>query len=279
VLIAVVTGIGVVVAVVLIDGKVEVTGAALRLVLVFAAVALGDTVRSRQALRAAARERSDRQERERQDEADRRAAAERLEIAQELHDTLAHSLVAINVRSSVALDLEGSQDPHEALQDIKQVSVTALLDLRTTLELLREPKDAAPTAPSLDLDGLPGLVAHTQATGLHADLDVDLGGAAIPSAIGTAAYRIVQESLTNVLRHANATRAHVHIHAEPDQLEVEIIDDGQADSADASPGLGLRGMVERSAALGGRISAGPLRDRGWRVHAMLPLGGRNGSAS
>jgi signal transduction histidine kinase len=192
---------------------------------------------------------------------------------------MAHSLVAINVRSSVALDLEGSQDPHEALQDIKQASVTALRDLRTTLELLREPKDAAPTAPPLDLDGLPGLLAHTQATGLRADLDVDLGGAAIPSAIGTAAYRIVQEALTNVLRHANATRAHVRVHAEPDQLDVEIIDDGQADSSDASPGLGLRGMVERSTTLGGRISAGPLQDRGWRVHAMLPLAGRNGSAS
>ena len=107
----------------------------------FAALALGDTIRSRQALRAAARERAEREAREREDENRRRAAEERVRIARELHDTLAHSLVAINVRASVAVDLHDSQDPSAALEDIKQVSATALRDLRTTLSLLREPAE------------------------------------------------------------------------------------------------------------------------------------------
>jgi signal transduction histidine kinase len=114
-----ITAIGVVVAVILIDRTVELTGAALRVALVCAAVAAGDTIRSRRALRLAARERAEREQHERERTAERRAAGERLRIAQELHDTLAHSLVAINVRSSVALDLGDAEDPAAALEDIK----------------------------------------------------------------------------------------------------------------------------------------------------------------
>jgi signal transduction histidine kinase len=121
-----ITAVGVVLAVILIDGTVELTGAMLRVALVFAAVTVGDTIRSRAALRVAARDRAEREQREREEAAERRAAGERLRIAQELHDTLAHSLVAINVRSGVALDLRDAQDPVSALEDIKQVSATAL---------------------------------------------------------------------------------------------------------------------------------------------------------
>jgi len=128
-----VTAIVVVVAIVLIDSSLELTAIGLRLLLVFASLALGDTVRSRRALRAAAQERANREQREREDEARQPAVEERLRIARELHDTLAHSLVAINVRAGVALDLDDSQDPSGALRDIKQVSATALHDLRATL--------------------------------------------------------------------------------------------------------------------------------------------------
>ncbi|MBV8734183.1 MAG: two-component sensor histidine kinase [Solirubrobacterales bacterium] len=266
-----ISAMGVVVAVVLIDGTVELTGALLRVALVFAAVAAGDTIRSRGALRAAARERAEREHHEREETAKRRAAAERLRIAQELHDTLAHSLVAINVRSSVALDLGESEDPAAALEDIKQVSATALRDLRATLNLLREQDDVVPTSPASDLDAVPGLIDQVRGAGLRAELDVRLGGAVVPSVVGAAAYRIVQEALTNVLRHANATKASVRVRERGATLDIEITDDGRVDNTGARPGLGLQGMAERSAALGGRLDVGPQQEGGWRVRAMLPL--------
>lgn len=270
-----VTALGAVVAVILIDSKVELTGAALRVALVLAVVAAGDTIRSRRALRVAARERTEREQHEREEAAKRRAADERVRIAQELHDTLAHSLVAINVRSSVALDLGDAEDPTVALEDIKQVSATALRDLRATLNLLREQDDAAPTTPVSDLQAVPGLVEQARGAGLQAELELEVNGAVIPSAVGAAAYRIVQEALTNVLRHAQATSAHVRVLEREDSLDIEITDDGQTDRSAAGPGLGLQGMAERSAALGGRLDVGPLQEGGWRVHAVLPLRARD----
>jgi signal transduction histidine kinase len=270
-MVAAITATGVILAVIVIDGTLEPTGAALRVALVFAAVAVGDTMRSRRALRVAARERAQRDQHEREQAAKRRAAAERLRIAQELHDTLAHSLVAINVRSSVALDLGDSEDPSAALEDIKRVSSTALRDLRGTLSLLRDKDETAPTSPVFDLDAVPGLIEPVYGAGLKAELDLEVNGVAVPSVIGAAAYRIVQEALTNVLRHADATTARVHISEREQTLDIKITDDGRADSTGASPGLGLQGMAERSAALGGRLDVGPLQEGGWRVHAVLPL--------
>ena len=272
-----VTAIAVIVAIVLIEGSLELTAIGLRLLLVFAALAVGDTMRSRQALRAATRERAVREAREREEENRRRAAEERVRIAQELHDTLAHSLVAINVRASVAVDLHDSQDPSAALQDIKQASATALHDLRATLSLLREPADQPPTAPPFDLRSLPGLVEQARSAGLHADIDVDVDGVAVPSAIGGAAFRIVQEALTNVLRHADASSAHVGVRANADELDIDVTDNGHANRTGVEAGLGLRGMFERAVALGGRLDVGPRGEGGWRVHAVLPLSGRGRS--
>jgi signal transduction histidine kinase len=270
------TAVGVIIAIVLIDGSVDIGGIAIRVPLVFVSLALGDTVRSRRALRVAAGERAEREAREREEEARRRAADERLRIARELHDSLAHSLVAMNVRAGVALDLSDSQDPYAALKDVKQASATALRDLRATLSLLRDQGDAAPTAPAFGLDALPRLVDHARSAGLVADVDVQLDGAVVPSAIAGAAFRIVQESLTNVLRHADASSTHVRVCARVDALDIEITDNGQADTAGASSGLGLRGMAERAAALGGRVDVGPRQEGGWRVQAVLPLGGTHG---
>jgi signal transduction histidine kinase len=268
-----VTATGVIVAIVLVDGSFDLGGVMLRVPLVFASLALGDTIRSRHALRAAARERAERETHEREEEARRRVADERLRIARELHDTLAHSLVAINGRSSVAVDLHDSQDSSAALQDIKRASATALRDLRATLSLLRDRDDAAPTAPSFGFEAVPSLVDHARSAGLRADVDVQVNGTAVPSAIGGAAYRIVQEALTNVLRHADASSAHVRVRATRDALDVEITDDGRADNAGAAAGLGLRGMAERATALGGRLNVGPRKRGGARVHAVLPLSG------
>jgi signal transduction histidine kinase len=242
---------------------------------VFATLAVGDTFRSRQALRAAAREREEREAREREEEGRRRAAEERLRIARELHDTLAHSLVAINVRAGVALDLHDSQDPSAALTDIKQASATALRDLRATLSLLREQGEIAPTAPASGLEALPGLVDNARAAGVRTDVDVEVDAAAVPSAVGGAAFRIIQEALTNVLRHAHASSASVRVRARSDALDIEISDDGRANGVGVTPGHGLHGMAERAAALGGRVDAGPRDEGGWRVHAVLPLNGRD----
>jgi signal transduction histidine kinase len=267
------TAVVVIAAIVAIDGSVDVQSIATRVPLVFATLALGDTIRSRRALRVAEREREAREAREREEEARRRQAEERLRIARELHDTLAHSLVAINVRAGVALDLPDSEDASAALEDVKQASATALRDLRATLGLLRAHGEVAPTTPALDLESLPGLLDHARSAGLRTDLDLQIDGAVVPSAVGGAGYRIVQEALTNVLRHADASSAHVAVRTTPTSLDIEITDDGRSDDLGVSLGLGLRGMAERATALGGRVDAGPCDTGGWRVRAVLPLNG------
>jgi signal transduction histidine kinase len=268
-----ITAIAVIVVIVLVEGTVQLQDVAFRVPLVFMALAFGDTVRARRELRVAARERMRREAREREEEGRRREADERLRIARELHDGLAHSLVAINVRAGVAVDLQDSQDPMPALEDIKQASADALRDLRATLGLLRAQGDPAPIAPAGDLGSLPRLVDQARSGGLHAVVDVDVDGAAVSSAIGGAAFRIVQEALTNVLRHADASNAQVRVRASTDRLDIEVTDNGRADASGAHAGLGLRGMAERAAALGGHVDVGPREEGGWRVHAMLPLSG------
>jgi signal transduction histidine kinase len=264
------TGVALVGTILLLDGSLELTGGTTRLLLVLAALVLGDTLRSRRALRAAALDESLREERLREEESRQRVANERLRIARDLHDTLAHALVAINVRAGVASHLHDSQDPSAALLDIKAVSADALSDLRVTLGLLREQDEAAPVSPALDITALPMLIDRARASGLDADVDIKVNGDVVPSPVGQAAFRIVQEALTNVLRHADASRAHVLVATRNGALHVEVTDDGRGGAA-ASTGHGLRGMEERAAALGGRVVAGPRREGGWGVQALLPL--------
>ncbi len=264
------TAAAVTIAIVLIDGQLDPPAVATRLPLVFLSLAVGDTVRSRRELQAIAWERAERERREREEEMRRRAAAERLQIARELHDTLGHFLVAINVRAGVAVEVPDATDTASALWDIKRASAGALRELRATLSVLREQNDGAPTAPALDLAALPDLVQHARAAGLLAELELELGEIEVPSAIRGAAVRIVQEALTNVLRHAQATRVSVGVSARGGALLVEIVDDGTA-AAETAPGFGLRGMAGRANALGGRFEAGPHEPAGWRVFAELPL--------
>jgi signal transduction histidine kinase len=266
-----VTAVVLVVVVVLIQHHEGVVGAmASRLLLALGALVVGDTVRSRRALTAAAREQRARDARERDAENRRRIEAERLRIARELHDTIAHALVAINVRAGVAAELGAAQDGTAALTEIKHVSAEALRDLRATLSLLREPQEAAPTAPARNLDEIPSLLDNARAAGIDAVADVELGGGQVPSPVGQAGYRIVQESLTNVMRHAGASSARVRIARVGDGLDIEITDDGDGGEA-AGDGHGLQGMTERAAALGGHVVAGPGDDGGWHVRAHLPF--------
>jgi signal transduction histidine kinase len=252
-----------------------------RLLLAVGALVVGDMVRSRRALAAARRERAAAQAREREEDSRRRVVGERLRIARELHDTLAHALVAINVRAGVAVHLADEGDGPAAMAEIKDLSAVALRDLRSTLSLLRQDGDVAPTGPAAELSELPRLVEGVRAAGVDAvaDVDVDVDATPISSSVGQAGFRIVQESLTNVLRHADAATAQVRVSVISGMLDIEVVDDGRGGDVDATDGHGVRGMAERAAALGGRVAAGPTADGGWRVHAQLPLASaRNGSA-
>jgi signal transduction histidine kinase len=170
-------------------GSFDVGSVAMRVPLAFATLAFGDTVRSRQALRAAAHKQEQRERSERDEAARRRAEDERLRIARELHDTLAHSLVAMNIRAGVALDLHDSQDPSGALQDVKQASATALRELRATLGLLRDQGEVVPTAAAFDLEALAGLIDNAGASGVRADMDVEVDNATAPSAAAEQRFR------------------------------------------------------------------------------------------
>ena len=243
--------------------------AAIRLGVIIGALVIGDTVRSRRELREARRERDQRIAQEHEQESLRRLADERLRVARELHDTVAHALVAINVSAGVAAHLRGNDD---VLAEIMAVSAQALEDLRTTLGLLRETDEPAPTAPTLDLASLAQLVDRVNAAGVQTDTEVELNGHDLPYAVGQAGYRIVQEALTNVMRHAPTSHARVALRADADTLLIDVTDDGVVDSTTpATGGHGLRGMTERAAALGGQVSAGPTEAGGWHVHARLPL--------
>ncbi|MFE2560856.1 sensor histidine kinase [Streptomyces sp. NPDC059352] len=204
----------------------------------------------------------------------RRADAERLRIARELHDVLAHSISVINVQAGVGLALLDS-DPEQArsaLTTIKAASKEALGEVRQVLDTLRTPGDA-PRAPAPGLGRLPELVEQAGAAGLT--VTVTTSGppaAALPPGADLAAFRIVQEALTNVVRHSGSRTARVEIAHGPGRLDLRVDDDGPATGTEAGgSGNGLAGMRERAAALGGTIEAGGRPDGGFRVHAVLPL--------
>ncbi|MDG4860594.1 sensor histidine kinase [Streptomyces sp. T-3] len=210
---------------------------------------------------------------EREQAAKRRADEERLRIARELHDVLAHSISVINVQAGVGLALLDS-DPEQArtaLTTIKSASKEALGEVRQVLDTLRTPGDA-PRAPAPGLDRLPELVQQAASAGLTVDLATEGARAKLPPSTDLAAFRIVQEALTNVVRHSGSRHARVLVRYDGRKsLELSIDDDGPAGQGDAGgSGNGLAGMRERAAALGGTIEAGPRADGGFRVRAVLP---------
>ncbi|MFD9211210.1 sensor histidine kinase [Streptomyces sioyaensis] len=210
----------------------------------------------------------------------RRADEERLRIARELHDVLAHSISVINVQAGVGLALL-DQDPEQArtaLTTIKDASKEALGEVRQVLGTLRTPGDA-PRSPAPGLDRLPELTEQARRAGLAVDIGTE--GARVSLAAGTdlAAFRIVQEALTNTVRHSGSRTARVLLRYLPGALEIRVDDDGPATSGAGEPsggGNGLIGMRERAAALGGTVEAGPRPDGGFRVRARIPLAGTPG---
>ncbi|MFI9048807.1 sensor histidine kinase [Streptomyces sp. NPDC053427] len=239
-------------------------------VLMVAVVAVSELVRVRR--EQLARVRAERAAAER-----RRADEERLRIARELHDVLAHSISVINVQAGVGLALLDS-DPEQArtaLTTIKTASKEALGEVRQVLDTLRTRGDA-PRSPAPGLERLPELTEQARSAGLAVDVTTEGTRAALPPGTDLAAFRIVQEALTNIVRHSGSRTARVLLRYPPGALEIQVDDDGPATSAAAEPaggGNGLVGMRERAAALGGTVEAGPRRDGGFRVRARIPLAG------
>jgi signal transduction histidine kinase len=200
----------------------------------------------------------------------RRAGEQRLRIAQELHDVLAHDISLINVQAGVALHLvdEQPEQARTALANIKEASRDALHELRSALDLLRAGDDA-PRTPSPRLEDLDALVAAVRGNGIDVRLERNGTLPAVPTAVELAAFRIVQEALTNVTRHAHARVATVRVGHDGSALTVEITDDGLG--SDAAPGNGITGMRERAAALGGTLDAGRCPGGGFGVVARLPV--------
>ena len=222
-----------------------------------------------EALRQAER-RADEAERTREETARRRANEERLHIARELHDSLTHQISVIKVQAEVAVHLahkRGEQVP-EALLAIREAGREAARELRATLEALRD-DDKNPTR---GLDHVPELVQRARATGLDATLTIEGHRNDVPAAVDRTAYRIVQESLTNITRHAAAATASVRIDYRPDALVIRVDDDGRArPDTVPEPGVGLLGMRERVTALGGQLRAAPRSEGGFTVQAELPV--------
>ena len=241
------------------------------LALILVALAAGDARRGRLALAKATREEA---ERERDAAILHQFDQQRLRVAHELHDTVAHALVAINVRAAAAAHLqrEAPNESTSAVDEIKRTSADALAELRRTLGMLRSAADEAPLRPAQSLANLRTLVDGLQGAGLTVELRVGVIPDELPDAVGHAGYRIVQEALTNVLRHSSATYASVEVASVDGGLTVEVIDDGRSvGHHNPTAGHGLRGMTERAEALGGHCEAGPLPGRGWRVAAYLPV--------
>jgi signal transduction histidine kinase len=211
-------------------------------------------------------------------EAQRRAGEERLQMARELHDVIGHSMSLISVQAGVGLDLMHDQPEQArvALTAIRAVSRDALQELRSMLATLRSDDEEAPRYPVAGLDRIDDLLALNRAAGLLVNCQVAGTRRPLPTAVSLAAYRIVQESLTNVVRHAPGGAAAVTLEYGVDALVVAVVDDGAGMSAPpvslaASGGTGITGMRERAAAIGGTLTAGPRPAGGFEVRAVMPL--------
>jgi signal transduction histidine kinase len=228
-------------------------------------LALGEAVRSRRELAVYAGA-------EREREAERRVEAERLRMAREFHDVVAHTMAAVNVQMAAAVAAFDT-DPDTARQALGQArasSKAAMQELRATVALTRQPD---PIAPAPALDRIPELAEPARAAGIDVTFDDDHAGIELSGATQLAAYRVVQEALTNVVRHSNARHVDVSLRTTATGLVVQVADDG----TNSQPGLGrnggfgLTGMAERVHAVGGQLDHGPTPSGGFRVCATLPV--------
>ena len=233
-------------------------------VLLLFLLAVAEVIRAR-GQRAAALEHS------RQEELRRRAGEERMRIARDLHDVVAHNISVINVQANTALHLMDRQPERarEALTAIHEVSRQALGELRTVLGVLRADGADVPLVPSPGLDRLGALAAHTRTAGIAVRVEREGVPRPVSAGVDAAAYRIVQEALTNTVRHSGGHTATVRLRYDPDALTIEVDDDGRVVLL-PRPGNGVAGMTERARALGGTLDVGPRPGGGFRVLARLP---------
>ncbi|MFF5986921.1 sensor histidine kinase [Prauserella flavalba] len=231
-----------------------------------AALVLGEVTRHRRAYLEQARERAAEAERTREETALRRAGEERLRIARELHDSLTHQISIIKVQADVAVHLarKRGEDVPDALVAVQDASREATRELRATLEVLRADDENTGT-------GLARLDHLVRRAAVPATVTVEGEPHPLPRDVDRAAYRIVQEALTNVARHAGEATATVTIGYGADELTVRVDDDGAGGRGAAIPGVGLIGMRERVTALGGRLRAEPGPEGGFTVEAVFPV--------
>jgi signal transduction histidine kinase len=208
----------------------------------------------------------------------RLASEERMRIARDLHDVVAHNISVINVQANTALHLADRHPERakEALSTINDVSRQALAELRGVLGILRADGDPAPRAPAPGLGELDTLFGNIAAAGLKAELETEGDPASLPASVDLAAYRIIQEALTNSARHSGAARATVRLRYRGSEVEIEVEDRGTTGPKPLRPagtGSGIAGMTDRARTLGGRLTAGPRPDGGFLVTAVLPVSG------
>jgi signal transduction histidine kinase len=218
--------------------------------------------------------------RSRGDQARRQASEERLRIARDLHDVVAHNISVINVQANTALHLIDRQPERAAaaLTAIHEVSKQALAELRSVLGVLREDGTGAPRTPSPGLDHLGDLAGSAASAGLSVRIERDGAPRPLPAEVDVAAYRIVQEALTNSARHSAGHAATVYVRYSDDDVLVQVDDEGAGGAGTVRPGVtgsgnGIAGMTERARALGGSLRAAPRPGGGFRVRARLPLAG------
>lgn len=242
------------------------------------ALLLGEAVRGRRELLGEYAARVARAAADQEREAQRRMEQERLRIAREVHDVVAHTMAAVHVQMGVAVAAfdDRPDTARAALVQARTSSREALQELRATVALLRETVPRDVPAPAPRLSQLPDLVDRAGSAGVQVSLQHDTGGRDLPAVVELAAYRIVQEALTNVIRHAHSGSATVSVTCHADTLVVEVRDDGTGTrSLDAvrAGGHGLIGMIERAEAIGGSLEHGPSPGGGFRIRAVLPCAG------
>jgi signal transduction histidine kinase len=240
----------------------------------------GDGVRSRREYLASVAEQAAQGERIRAERERQAIGAERVRIARELHDIVAHSLSVMTVRAGVGrrvFDVR-PEEARDALRAVELVGRGAIDELGRIVDLLRDDEAEQPSrAPAPGIGDLPGLVKEIGAAGIPVDLSVTGDPDRLPPAVGLCVYRIIQEALTNVVKHASPARAAAQVMIGPGLVRVDVTDDGpgrlsgDGESAGTVSGHGILGMRERAAALGGTLAAGPRAERGWEVIASLPV--------
>jgi signal transduction histidine kinase len=235
---------------------------------------VGDRIGARRTYLGELEQRAVMHEREREEHARRAAAEEQARIARELHDIIAHNVSVMTVQAAAAGDAFETQPgrAREALGSIESTGREALAELRRLLGSVRPGDGPGAFAPQPGLARLDELIEQVRSTGLTVELTVEGSPRELPPSVDLSAYRIVQEALTNTLKHADASHATVLVRYGPGTLDVEVVDDGRGAAADgAERGHGIIGMRERAVLFGGELRAGPAPGRGFSVHARIPL--------